>query len=112
MSEATDVWGLGATLYEAGTTRVPFSGRAARGHRYPQLVQGADPVRTHRRLPAPLGAAIDACLRQDPSERPTIAARVQTLNQWAPEPSVAPTRTPRRASGPPKRRLEAEPAGS
>jgi len=63
----TDVWGLGTVLYEAATRRRPSE---------------RTPVRTLRRLPAELGAAIDACLEPDPDARPTIAALGSVLAKY------------------------------
>jgi len=64
----TDVWGLGTVLYEAATRQRP-SERTS--------------VRTLRRLPAELGAAIDSCLELDPGDRPTIAALSCVLEKYA-----------------------------
>ncbi len=63
VTDRSDVYGLGATLYRAATATA---------------VDG--PVRRHRRLPAGLAAAIDACLRADPRERPSIAELADALD--------------------------------
>lgn len=73
LDRASDVWGIGALLYEVAT-REPVcdiddeisSGEAR------QIICHPKPVRRFRRLPASLATAIDACLRADPSERPSI----------------------------------------
>jgi serine/threonine protein kinase len=69
----SDVWGIGAVLYEVAT-REPAcdvgdetSSTAAR-----RIVCCPKPVRRFRRLPSSLATAIDGCLRADPSQRPTI----------------------------------------
>ncbi len=76
ISTATDVWGLGATLYDAATSYQPFDSQAeieAGRDRYPQARMAAPPVRSHRRrLPDAFADLIDACLRADPAARPTL----------------------------------------
>ena len=72
LGEQADVWGIGAVLYAAATGRRPFYG-LDEGEPYPQLDARAAPVRSHRRLPAELARAIDACLEQAPADRPTTA---------------------------------------
>ncbi|MER6976952.1 serine/threonine-protein kinase, partial [Streptomyces carpinensis] len=86
LTAATDVWGIGATLYEAACGNAPFdvgdegAGDRAPPHgsdgsdsshgdedRYPQLEGSAPPVAARRRLPRTLAAGIDGCLRADPS---------------------------------------------
>jgi len=77
---ASDIWGLGVTLFEAATGRAAFvnnaedpaesTASAARGS-YPQLDARAPAVRSLRALPAWLAEAIDACLHPDPARRPT-----------------------------------------
>ncbi len=71
VSAATDVWGIGAVLYEAASGVRPFAGRDKQ-MKYPQLRYRAVSVRAHRRVPALFAWAVDSCLEPDPARRPTI----------------------------------------
>lgn len=73
LDTASDVWGIGAVLYEVAT-REPvcdiddeISSAESR-----KIVCHPKPVRHFRRLPVSLATAIDACLHADPAERPSI----------------------------------------
>ncbi|MBB5152747.1 serine/threonine-protein kinase [Saccharopolyspora phatthalungensis] len=90
----TDVWGIGLALYAAATGILPFdvgtSGEptdfesvSALQERCPQLTVPAPPIRTQRRLPKAMSSAIDACLRQDPRQRPAVAELAEALSAVA-----------------------------
>jgi serine/threonine protein kinase len=81
LSEATDVWGIGAVLFHAATGQSPFE--AEDGRKYQQLQRRADPVRTHRRAPAAFTTAVDRCLDPEPSRRPTVDELAKLLNGLA-----------------------------
>ena len=99
---ATDVWGIGSTLYEAATDELPFNAKDQTGSggdtedgsrtgslteadtdldAYEQVLRRAEPIRTHRRLPADFADAVDACLEPDPARRPTLQELTQTLEK-------------------------------
>jgi serine/threonine protein kinase len=80
ITEAADVWGMGATLYHAASGHRPFAEPAAGEPRFPQL---------HHR-PAPLPAQVSpelqrvlfACLDSDPRGRPAareVAVELEPL---------------------------------
>ncbi|WP_406381396.1 serine/threonine-protein kinase [Streptomyces sp. NBC_01618] len=113
LSTAADVWGIGVTLYEVATGEAPFDGgenmdetvdetddgTGGRADRYPQLEEPAPPIRSRRRLPRDLAAAIDSCLRTDPAARPTVLELADALDAALPwqRRHVAPSPDARRA---------------
>jgi serine/threonine protein kinase len=68
--EPADIWGIGAVLYETAAGVPPYV-PADRRDPYPMLHGPPPPVRTHRRMPRALAAAIDSCFAADPPNRPT-----------------------------------------
>jgi eukaryotic-like serine/threonine-protein kinase len=77
-SAATDIWGIGATMFEAATGARPFPD--ARPGSYPQLERRAPSVAERRRVPAAFAAIVDACLAPDQSERPSVSQLAEELD--------------------------------
>lgn len=83
VSAATDIFGLGATLFHAVTGTRPFPrGEDARHSpdpevRFPQLVRGPQPVGDH--VPPPLAGLLERMLDHEPEARPTAAEVVARL---------------------------------
>jgi serine/threonine protein kinase len=80
LTPATDIWGIGAVLWEAATGRPPFDRDPDDPDRYLQLEQRAEAVKGFRRLPHGLASDIDACLHPDPSARPHLRQLAETLD--------------------------------
>jgi serine/threonine protein kinase len=76
ISTAADVWGVGATLYDAAAARRPFD-RKDGGTRFPQLEQVPAPL--PEKLPSGLRDLVFACLDPDPAARPTPAEAAAEL---------------------------------
>ena len=97
VSPATDVWGIGAVLFEAVTANTPFNAGDETGSddhtdsdsgtetdtnpdSYEQVLRRADPVRAHRRrVPTVLADAVDGCLEPDSAQRPTVEELTRSL---------------------------------
>jgi serine/threonine protein kinase len=81
ISPATDVWGIGAVLFEAVTGELPFDAPEEDEDRYEQLERRAEPVRSYRRVPAAFNSLVGSCLEPDPARRPTVAELARALNE-------------------------------
>jgi len=71
---ATDVWGLGVTLYEAASKQRPFGRGDPDGEgadRWPQLRD--DPAPAPAKVPPAVATLMAATLERDPANRPTPA---------------------------------------
>jgi len=92
---ATDVWGIGVTLYWALAKGSPFPAQAAEEdapleQRYPQLVNEPAPLPTD--VPPPLAELVEAMLAPRPEDRPTaadVAAELELLVAALPSPRLS-----------------------
>jgi serine/threonine protein kinase len=76
----SDLFGLGATIYEGVSAMRPFPEGDAdaedRKERYPQLTLDAPPLDEVENVPRALSQIVMACLQRDPSRRPRSALDV------------------------------------
>ena len=87
LGPASDVWGVGATLFEALSGAQPFR---RDGEPFPQLRSSPAPLPRH--VPAPLRALMLDCLAPRPSDRPTLPEcgdRLEALVKRQPAPRVS-----------------------
>lgn len=74
----SDVYSLGALLYECLTGQPPFTGRRPAAIYYQVVHEDPDPPGELRpEIPAPLEELVLECLAKDPDERPASAAEVE-----------------------------------
>lgn len=83
---ASDVFGLGATMYEALTTMHPFSegdkNSTIREERYPQLVEDVEPIHdVVGAVPRALDEVIMRSLDRDPERRPRAIEAAMALEK-------------------------------
>jgi serine/threonine-protein kinase len=89
-----DIWGLGATMFEALAGHRPFAdgsrdSSATPEQRWPQLVDGV--AELPRRVPDAVRKPVLACLDPDPAARPTpreLAAMLEPLVAALPRPKL------------------------
>jgi hypothetical protein len=84
IGRATDIYGLGAILYEMLTGRPPFLGATPQATLQRVVSEPVAPPRTlDARIPADLDAIVLKCLAKDPDERyATAAALSDDLRRW------------------------------
>jgi serine/threonine protein kinase len=82
LSPATDVWGVGAVLWEAATGEEPFNADDEDDDEpsYEQLERRIVPIRSYRRVPAAFASLVESCLEPDPARRPTVREIADALN--------------------------------
>jgi serine/threonine protein kinase len=79
---AADVFGLGVTLYELLTGRMPFRKRKKEGP-FPQVDEPPEPLRMHRPAVArALENLILSCLNRLPAARPNLATLLPALHAF------------------------------
>jgi serine/threonine protein kinase len=80
----SDIWGLGVTMFEALTRRLPFPEgdpeALALDARWPQLAAAPAPLVAD--VPAPLVETIRTCLEPRPEDRPSAQELAETLEPW------------------------------
>ena len=87
---ASDLYGLGATLYYMLTTRPPQAGESPSSVLLNLQLADPAPVRTWKSdVPEAVADAVERLLSRDPARRPTAAAVVEALAPYC-EPTQAP----------------------
>lgn len=79
LSEATDIWGIGAVLFHAATGLAPFDTGEDEPRQCLQVEGRAPAIRSLRRLPVALTQVIDRCLEPEPELRPNMAELFKVL---------------------------------
>ena len=81
----TDVWGIGAVLFEAAAGAPPFGQDGVGSLNGSAESSVSRSVRRHRRLPGELAHAIDGCLKIRPADRPGVMALSRQLDRFVEE---------------------------
>lgn len=89
----TDVWGVGATLYEAANGYRPFP-RGVAGEPVTQLSR--DPLPSHDRVPRLVTDVILGCLSRNPADRPSLVDLADVFESVLPDARDAALRRLRR----------------
>ena len=82
ITPAADVFGLGVTIYELLTGKMPFPEKVD-GKPYPQISRRPASIRRHRpAVPAGLEKLVLSCLARDPKKRPDLAELLPSLHRY------------------------------
>jgi serine/threonine protein kinase len=85
----TDIYAMGAILYQVFAGRLPFDGRTFAEVVAQQLTAVPQPPSAYRAMPAPLEHLILACLEKDASKRPQSASELGVMLEVALDPNQA-----------------------
>jgi len=97
-SPASDVYNLGATLYEALAGDTPYGDRDV-DSLFRKVKEDPPEIRQRVALPDPMGAAIMATLARDPAKRPSAAELARMLAEVSEPRAVGPVALPAAATG-------------